>query len=517
MVKEKKKKTLKVVFAVIIMVLSLVGAGLLFCEFSASYIGNLKVESLDFAKTIEYVKQIAASAAAEHNFGPLFTYCVCLGMIAMNALFVFILSLITLHDIIVLGTTNEQSPWYSRQKQLNRRLLSNLGILSAFNIVFALALFSMFGERHYSGNELVYQTTLGWGTWVNIGTGVIGLGLMMLLDTLTNKDPKAFRVLKSLLIPLGLAIGFIGAFGMMDRGSAEEYSRFSIGGRAFVESGVFDFSHSSPETMYIDVLKGVGKTLLGIFSMIYLTAFGFEGSRNFYSGKQFGKYDKDYEKCRVSALVETIIMMAFVVGTTVGSFFLLDYKEYNKFNMFAYIEVGLLVLYLTIYIITFVLGRKEKARLEAEEARRKQEAQQTMVLEEPAPYIEPAPVMEAEPVREAAPVMAAPMMADPEPEPIKEEPRPVEEAPKPEKKKEEKPAKEEAPEKKEVKYRVYHVVKRKEDGKWEVKYAGGQKAIKLFDTQKEAIEYSKKMAENQGGSVLIHNSKGANKGRIKSK
>lgn len=91
------------------------------------------------------------------------------------------------------------------------------------------------------------------------------------------------------------------------------------------------------------------------------------------------------------------------------------------------------------------------------------------------------------------------------------------------------PAKKEAPtkapikkaapvkeEKKEVNYRNYHVVKR-EDGKWEVKFAGGQKAIKLFDTQKEAIEYTKVMAENQGGTMLVHNSKGANKGRIKKK
>lgn len=65
--------------------------------------------------------------------------------------------------------------------------------------------------------------------------------------------------------------------------------------------------------------------------------------------------------------------------------------------------------------------------------------------------------------------------------------------------------------------RTYHVVKRKEDGKWEVKFAYGQKAIKLFDTQKEALEYSKKMAKNQGASLLVHNSKGANKGRIKKK
>lgn len=72
------------------------------------------------------------------------------------------------------------------------------------------------------------------------------------------------------------------------------------------------------------------------------------------------------------------------------------------------------------------------------------------------------------------------------------------------------------PEKKEVNYRNYHVVKRA-DGKWEVKFAGGEKAIKLFATQKEAVEYTKKMAENQGGSMLVHNSKGANKGKIKSK
>ena len=65
-------------------------------------------------------------------------------------------------------------------------------------------------------------------------------------------------------------------------------------------------------------------------------------------------------------------------------------------------------------------------------------------------------------------------------------------------------------------HRNYHVVKRA-DGKWEVKFAGGEKAIKLFATQKEAVEYTKKMAENQGGAMLVHNSKGANKGKIKKK
>ena len=64
--------------------------------------------------------------------------------------------------------------------------------------------------------------------------------------------------------------------------------------------------------------------------------------------------------------------------------------------------------------------------------------------------------------------------------------------------------------------RVYHVVKRP-DGKWEVKFAGGDKAIKLFKTQAEAVAYTKEMAKNQEGKMLVHNSKGANKGKIKKK
>ena len=64
--------------------------------------------------------------------------------------------------------------------------------------------------------------------------------------------------------------------------------------------------------------------------------------------------------------------------------------------------------------------------------------------------------------------------------------------------------------------RVYHVVKRS-DGKWEVKYAGGEKAIKLFDRQDEAVVYSRQMSKNQKGTMLVHNSRGKNKGRIKEK
>lgn len=62
--------------------------------------------------------------------------------------------------------------------------------------------------------------------------------------------------------------------------------------------------------------------------------------------------------------------------------------------------------------------------------------------------------------------------------------------------------------------RVYHVSKREEDNMWQVKYAYGEKAIKLFKTKAEAEAYTKEMAKNQGGVMLAHNSKGKSKGKI---
>ena len=55
---------------------------------------------------------------------------------------------------------------------------------------------------------------------------------------------------------------------------------------------------------------------------------------------------------------------------------------------------------------------------------------------------------------------------------------------------------------------IYHVTKRKSDGKWQVKYRGGERAIKLFNTQAEAIEFAKKLAEKRGGSVTVHKTTG---------
>lgn len=57
--------------------------------------------------------------------------------------------------------------------------------------------------------------------------------------------------------------------------------------------------------------------------------------------------------------------------------------------------------------------------------------------------------------------------------------------------------------------KTYHIVKRKSDGKWQVKIAGGAKAIKLFSTQLEAINYAKKLAESQEAKIVIHKEDGA--------
>ena len=131
--------------------------------------------------------------------------------------------------------------------------------------------------------------------------------------------------------------------------------------------------------------------------------------------------------------------------------------------------------------------------------------------EKKAPVKKSAP--KAAPKKEAAPKAEpkqAKEKAKPEKKPVKEQPKP---APKPEPKKEQKKPEPKADSKKDM-TRVYHVNKRKEDGKWTVKFAGGEKVIKLFDTQKEALEYANQMAKNQDGTVLVHASKGANKGKI---
>jgi hypothetical protein len=52
--------------------------------------------------------------------------------------------------------------------------------------------------------------------------------------------------------------------------------------------------------------------------------------------------------------------------------------------------------------------------------------------------------------------------------------------------------------------RAYHISRYKMSKKWQVKLANGNKIIKIFDTQAEAIQYAKDLVKTQGGSIRIH-------------
>jgi len=62
--------------------------------------------------------------------------------------------------------------------------------------------------------------------------------------------------------------------------------------------------------------------------------------------------------------------------------------------------------------------------------------------------------------------------------------------------------------------KVYHVSKRAKDDKWSIKFAGGTKVLKLFETKAEAMEYANELAANSDAIVQVHASKGVHKGKI---
>lgn len=53
----------------------------------------------------------------------------------------------------------------------------------------------------------------------------------------------------------------------------------------------------------------------------------------------------------------------------------------------------------------------------------------------------------------------------------------------------------------------YHITKHPNGG-WQIKRGKGKKALKLFDTQKDAIEYAKVLEKEKGESYIIHKANG---------
>ncbi|MCL1811385.1 MAG: DUF2188 domain-containing protein [Methanomassiliicoccaceae archaeon] len=55
--------------------------------------------------------------------------------------------------------------------------------------------------------------------------------------------------------------------------------------------------------------------------------------------------------------------------------------------------------------------------------------------------------------------------------------------------------------------KVWHITKRDEDGMWQVKAEGAERATKLFRTKAEAEEYVKTLVSNNEGSRVVKHKK----------
>ena len=177
--------------------------------------------------------------------------------------------------------------------------------------------------------------------------------------------------------------------------------------------------------------------------------------------------------------------------------------------------VGSYLLALLLLILHNIGAKKKGAK--AKEAA--EPAPEEKPAEEPAPEF--PPVNKAEPAPEEKAEEAAPEEKAEEPAPA--EPEEEKKAESESEQAEEKPAPEKKPEEVTVlaprtayarpklktspNVRTYHITKQP-NGEWQVKLAGGQKAIKLFPTQREAIAFARGLVESRGGSYRIHSVKG---------
>lgn len=172
------------------------------------------------------------------------------------------------------------------------------------------------------------------------------------------------------------------------------------------------------------------------------------------------------------------------------------------FDFIVWGSTGLIiVLCLVAFIVDIVTGKR--AKVEGAASEEVSEAEE-----------EAAPVYEEIRTEEAVATAEAPVEEEtiPEEEAEPEEEEEMEEEPKEKKPRKapnkkpssKKPSKKDDDEEGGSSARVYHVSRRADLNKWQVKMAGGDKAIKLFNTQKEAIDYAESLAKSQNGSVRVH-------------
>ena len=160
---------------------------------------------------------------------------------------------------------------------------------------------------------------------------------------------------------------------------------------------------------------------------------------------------------------------------------------------------------------------KRKAQEKAEmEAKIREEVQKEVARKEAEDAAEKERLQREEEERAAVQARLAEQAKKEEEEKKGEEAKKAEEAKKqaakkPAEKPAEKPAvKKPAPAKKEESSsspKIYHISQH--DNGWQVKAQGGERAVKTFATQAEAIEYAKELAKRQNASVRLHSKKGS--------
>lgn len=162
-----------------------------------------------------------------------------------------------------------------------------------------------------------------------------------------------------------------------------------------------------------------------------------------------------------------------------------------------------------------LMPAQEESAADTKEAVKEEEAPAPV---EETPAVSEQPVEEKPAVKKPAAKKTATVKAEEpaaKPAAKKAAPKKTEEAPA-----EEKPAaKKTAPKKTEAvkatpaadksdEVKVYHISKR-EDKKWEVRIEGGDKALKLFFTQKEAIDYTRKISGKK--RIIVHKEDGGSR------
>ncbi|MGN0803900.1 MAG: DUF2188 domain-containing protein [Candidatus Coproplasma sp.] len=181
--------------------------------------------------------------------------------------------------------------------------------------------------------------------------------------------------------------------------------------------------------------------------------------------------------------------------------------------------LGVLVIIALIVVIALVVKKNKKGKAQdantgandTDSEDTKEASVEPVFDEQEKPKKEETPVIKAESEKPATPDKSSKAEEKPvkEQKPVKEE-KPAEEQSEEEDEEEEDGAIDvEAEEKGKPATKAYHISKRKSDGMWQIKLAGGKKAIKLFRTQQEAIDYCKVLAEKQEARITIHKKDGS--------